>query len=167
MVISTQMFQQNSNSRGWKLNPLFPSPNLASSLWINETMIHKVRKLRLTPCSSPQSQAPVISHQNDYNKFATGSLDPAITHLLHPPFSNLLKSSPLKTPNVYGLKSKIQSKTYKSFQNFCSCLPLKVVCAYILASWLLHIFLPFLDCCFLVCSASSYYPGKQTHSSRI
>lgn len=120
------MFHQTSNSRCRKLNPLFPSPNLASSLRINETMIHKVRKQRLTPCSSPQSQAPVISHQSDYNKFPTGCLDPGITHLLHPPFSNLLRSSPLKAPNVYGLKSKIQSKTYKSFKNFCSCLPLKL-----------------------------------------
>ena len=125
-----------------KTESIFPFPKVGSSLLINETMIHKVRKLKGIPsCSS--AQTPIISHQNNYDMFLTGHPESAITHPLYTPFNILVKSNPSKAPKAYRLKSELQSRVYKFFQYFCSYPPSKIKSAHTLVSWLLHIFLLF------------------------
>ena len=130
MIISTQMFHRISNSRCPKLNPPFPFPKAGSSLLFNKTVIHKIRKLRLILyCSS--TSVPGLHHfsSKDVN-FLTGHPESNITHCLHHPFSIFLDSNPSKAPIVCRLKSKLQSRAFKSFWDLCHCLTLKVLSAF-------------------------------------
>lgn len=64
----------------------FPLPKDGSSLLINETTIHRVRKLKGIPsCSS--AQTTIVCHQHDGDVFLTGRPESVITHppILHSP----------------------------------------------------------------------------------